>query len=175
MVDTACRGSQPRLYVEDSGRKGGVFDTAVSATGLVSDAELVYVPAEFKTRMLSFGIRRLLGNRTAVPVRSGSLDQDDWRAPGWASPQGGGREEYDDTYLRAGGLESFGCPTVSLVLQACLEATQWKVLVTFLPYGPAIVVRQAFGSGGAQAVRRHGPPFLESAARWGRGVRGECG
>jgi len=70
-----------------------------------------------------------------------------------------------------GRAESFGCLPPRSAIRTCPEATQWKVLVTFLSIWLCLTLCQASPSGWADDSLAGWVGSLESAARWEPGVR----
>lgn len=131
------RAVGPGVAAWSPGRKGGRPGWNVGTQGLGPAWNCNEVPAEFKTMALSFGADRLLDTVLRPGSEGGFSRLASLGVPPTAGPQGlAGTQHICGACLWAGGVEGFGFPLFRRPFRTCPEATQWKVLVTFLSIWP---------------------------------------
>jgi len=133
---TGCGSSVPWAQALQHGHpaaRAGDQDGTSARRVLAQRGTAASVPAEFKTMALSFGADRLLDTVLRPGSEGGFSRLASLGVPPTAGPQGlAGTQHICGACLWAGGVEGFGFPPFRSAFRTCPEATQWKVLVTFL-------------------------------------------
>jgi hypothetical protein len=140
--------------------RAGVQDVMPARRVLTRRGTAASVSAEFKTMALSFGAAVYKIPYCVQVRRLGLPCHRLWCVVGWR-----GRKVLAESGTFAGACswagwaENFGCLPPRSAFRTCPEATQWKVLVTFLSIWLCSTLCRASRSGQGTTVRQDGSDF----------------